>query len=150
MMTAIRKAMPADADTLCDLYANHLTPNPPDEPQDMAGWREKIARFAENPQYYLLVGEADGHVVSSVTLIVIENLTHNMRPYAIIENVVTHADFRGRHYASQLMDKASGIARGMGCYKIMLMTGSKLEGILNFYENCGFNKHDKTGFIKWL
>ena len=149
-MLNIRTATPEDAEALHDLYHNHLTSNPPVEPQDMTVWREKLARFEKAPLYHLLVGEADGLVVSSATLIVIENLTHNMRPYSVIENVVTHADHRGKHYATELMSRASEIARELDCYKIMLMTGSKKESTLNFYVNCGFNKDDKTGFVKWL
>ena len=149
-MLNIRKAAPTDAEALHDLYRNHLTANPPPEPQDMAVWREKIARFADNPLHNILVGEVDGKVVSAVTLIIIENLTHNQRPYSLIENVVTHADYRGRHYATALMNRASEIATENGCYKTMLLTGSKKDSILNFYENCGFNRNDKTAFIKWL
>lgn len=150
MMLVIRKARSADAEALHDLYFNHLTAYPPKEAQDMNTWREKLTRFEDNPLYYLLVGEVNGRVVSSVTLVVIENLTHNLRPYALIENVVTHADYRGKHFATQLMNKASDIAANMGCYKVMLLTGSKRDSTLRFYENCGFNKNDKTGFIKKL
>lgn len=149
-MPIIRKAMPIDAEALHELYFNHLTVNPPEELQDINVWRDKLYLFANNPLYHLLVAEDRGQVVSSVTLIIIENLTHNMRPYAVIENVVTHSDYRGRHYATNLMNKASEIAAEHGCYKIMLLTGSKRESTLSFYENCGFNKNDKTAFIKWL
>ena len=87
---------------------------------------------------------------SSVTVIVIKNLPRNLRPYAVIENVVTHCDFQNRGFASALMDSASEIAKDSGCYKIMLLTGSKKESTLRFYERCGFNSNDKTAFIKWL
>jgi len=53
-MIKIRQAAPADAEVLQELYFNHLTKYPPVEPQDMEVWRNKIARFAENPLYYLL------------------------------------------------------------------------------------------------
>ena len=149
-MLIIRKATPADAEALHDLYFNHLTANPPAETQDMAVWREKLSRFGTDPFYHLLVGEIDGQVISSVTLIIIENLTHNLRPYAVIENVVTHAAHRSKHYATELMNRASDIASELGCYKIMLMTGSKEGRTLRFYENCGYNMNDKTAFIKWL
>ena len=146
----IRKATPADADALHELYQNHLTTSPPVEPQDMVEWQKKLTRFLADPFYNLLVGEIDGQVVSSVTLIIIENLTHNVRPYSVIENVVTHADYRNKHYATELMNKASEIAAEHNCYKIMLMTGSKKESTLGFYQNCGYNMNDKTAFIKWL
>ena len=149
-MLTIRGATSGDAGALLDLYMSHLTDHPPKEPQDMAVWRRMLDGFEADPRYHLLVGETDGKVVSSVTLVVIDNLTHNVRPYALIENVVTHSAYRGRGYATELMDRACEIAAGMGCYKIMLLTGSKKETTLRFYENCGFNMNDKTAFIKWL
>ena len=57
---------------------------------------KKLARFAGDPRYHLLVGEADSAVISTVTLVIVENLTHGMRPYALIENVVTHRAHRGK------------------------------------------------------
>jgi len=145
----IRKATLADAEVLQYLYHNHLTQHPPKEPKDIALWREKIARFEASPTYHLLVGEIQNRIISSVTLVIIENLTRNLAPYAVIENVVTHKDFRGKGYASIIMKKADEIAAAFGCYKTMLMTGAKTESTLRFYENCGFNDKDKTGFIKW-
>ena len=146
----IRKATSADAEALHELYFNHITDNPPKEQQDMAAWGEKLAKFEKDQFYHLLVGEVDGKIVSSVTVIVIENLTNNLWPYALIENVVTHTDYRGRHFAATLMNRAVEIAAEFGCYKVMLLTGSKKESTLRFYENCGFNRKDKTAFIKWL
>ena len=149
-MLIIRRAAASDAVALHDLYHNHLTQNPPKEPQSMADWRDKIARFSVNPLYHILVGEIENRIVSSVTIIIIENLTHNQRPYAIIENVVTHENFRGRQYATALMRKAEEIAKSQHCYKIMLLTGAKAPSTLLFYEHCGYNMKDKTAFIQWL
>ena len=149
-MEAIRKAQPTDAEALQELYMHHLTAYPPAEHQDTGKWADLLRRFAENENYHILVLEADSVVVSSVTLVIIENLTHNMRPYAVIENVVTHAQFRGKHFATRLLGEASRIASERGCYKIMLMTGSKRDSTLRFYENAGFDRHSKTAFQKRL
>lgn len=81
---------------------------------------------------------------------VILNLTRNARPYALIENVVTHPDYRKRGLASQCLNYAKQIARQADCYKIMLLTGAKDEATLNFYRKAGFNSSDKTAFIQWL
>ena len=70
-MLVCRKATPDDAEALHGLYFDHLTANPPKEPQDMATWREKLARFEKDPCYHLLVGEIDGQIVSSVTLVIV-------------------------------------------------------------------------------
>jgi GNAT superfamily N-acetyltransferase len=146
----IRKAGIPDLDALLDLYCNHLAATPPPAPPDRQAALLTLRRIVEDSGYHILAGEEDGKVVSSVTLVVIKNLTHDSRPYSIIENVVTHEDYRGRGYASALMEKASEIASEAGCYKIMLLTGSKNESTLTFYERCGFNRRDKTGFIKWI
>ena len=149
-MLNIREVLLDDVNDLCELYMKHLTQYPPEEPQDIIKWSALLKKLIENPDYHLLVGEVDGKIVSSVTLVVIRNLTHNLRPYSVIENVVTHSDFRNRGYASALIENASGIARESACYKITLMTGSKRESTLRFYARCGFNMHDKTAFLKKL
>jgi len=152
-MLTIREAVLNDLNYIYDLYTNHLTKSPkapPENMRDINKWSDLLEKLIADSDYYLLVGEVDGNVVSSVTIIIIKNLTHNLRPYALIENVVTHESFRNKGYASALIDYACEIAKNNGCYKVMLMTGSKKESTLKFYENCGFNRNDKTGFIKWL
>lgn len=32
----------------------------------------------------------------------------------------------------------------------MLLTGSKKESTLNFYERAGYNRNDKAAFIQWI
>lgn len=94
--------------------------------------------------------EVDGQIVSSCVCVIVPNLTRNVRPYAWIENVVTHERYRGKGYASQCLEYAKTIAEQRGCYKIMLMTGSKKAETLHFYEQAGYNSRDKTAFIRWL
>jgi len=62
-----------------------------------------------------------------------------------IENVVTHADHRRHGYAGAVIGHAIADAWNAGCYKVMLLTGSKNPATLRFYENCGFVQ-DKTGY----
>lgn len=149
-MLEIREAARGDAEGLRELYLEHLTQSLPKQRGSPAEWATLLDVFAEDPDYHLLVGEANGKIVSSVTLVVIRNLTHGMRPYAVVENVVTHADYRGRGYAAALMEEATSLAKAAGCYKMMLMTGSKEDGTLRFYEECGFDRRLKTAFLKKL
>jgi GNAT superfamily N-acetyltransferase len=67
-----------------------------------------------------------------------------------VENVVTDEGYRGKGYATALLHAAREVARGENCYKIMLMTASKLDSTLRFYERAGYNRQDKTAFIQWL
>ncbi|MGI5899464.1 MAG: GNAT family N-acetyltransferase [Christensenellales bacterium] len=146
----IRKARATDAEALHQLYSRHLAQSPPPEKDDMAKRRQLIEGFYADENYHLLVGEIDGNVVSSVTVVVVNNLTHGLRPYAVIENVVTHSGFRGRGFASRLLGRACVIAKERNCYKAMLMTGAKDEATLRFYERAGFTRETKTAFDKRL
>lgn len=146
----IRKAQGKDARDLKVLYFEHLTHYPPKEEQDMRQWEDILDRFEKDDKMYLLVAEEDGRVVSSVQMAIIESLTHNVRPFAIIENVVTHSAFRNRGYASALLERASEIARELGCYRISLETGSNRESTLNFYRNNGFEIDAKHACLKRL
>lgn len=100
--------------------------------------------------HHIIVKETDGKIVSSCVCVIIPNLTRNVRPYAFVENVVTHSDYRGKGYATECLNFAGDIARSMNCYKMMLLTGSKNEATLNFYGNAGYNSTDKTAFVQWL
>lgn len=73
-----------------------------------------------------------------------------VRPFAVIENVVTHADYRNKGYASALLEKASEIAREHRCYKAFLETGSNKESTLNFYKRNGFEIDKKHSCLKRL
>ena len=134
----IRKAKSTDAEDLKVLYFEYLTAYPPTEEQDMDVWANLLDKFERDENMYLLVVEENEKVVSSVQMAIIESLTHNIRPFAVIENVVTHIDYRNKGYASALLDKASEIAKERRCYKVFLETGSNKESTLNFYRNNGF------------
>ena len=88
----------------------------------------------------------DDKLVATCEMIVVPNLTQGGRPYALIENVVTHAEYRRRGYATAVLKHALASAWERNCYKVLLMTGSKNEETLRFYENAGFQRGDKTGF----
>ena len=104
----------------------------------------------QDPNHHLIVNEVDGRIVSSCVCVIIPNLTRNVRPYAFVENVVTHEGYRGNGYAGECLDYAKRIAEKENCYKMMLLSGSKKPATLRFYEKSGYNSSDKTAFIQWL
>jgi len=101
----------------------------------------------DDPKLYCLVGEWEGQLIASCILTIIPNLTRGARPYGLIENVVTHAEYRHRGIGTKLLRYALQLAWEKNCYKVMLLTGSKREETLRFYEQAGFRKGIKTGFI---
>ena len=143
----IREAAETDLEALLALYTQlHGNAMPEDSPALRALWR----RIMDDPGHHIIVAEEDGVIVSSCVVVVIPNLTHGQRPYALVENVVTHEDYRRRGLATACLDYAREIAVRENCYKIMLLTGSKDDATLRFYEQAGYNRRDKTPFIQWL
>jgi len=106
--------------------------------------------IVSNPMQTVLLGVLDGKAVSTCVVVLVANLTHNQRPYAIVENVVTRPEARGSGYATAVLDAARDIARAHHCYKISLMTGTKKDSTMNFYRRAGYNSADKTAFVQWL
>ena len=91
--------------------------------------------------------EESGRIVSTCYLNIIPNLTRSSRSYAVIENVVTDQAFRGSGYGKRIIQHAIDYAWQMGCYKVMLMTGSKEESTHAFYRACGFDGDEKQAYI---
>ena len=145
----IREIRPDELDALLALYDPHLHAEDaplPDRAALATLWSEIVA----NPLLHYLVAEIGGQLIASCTLAITPNLTRGARPYGLIENVVTHDDFRRRGIATAVLGRALDIARERGCYKVMLLTGKKDPGVLRFYEKAGFSRDAKTGFVaRW-
>jgi GNAT superfamily N-acetyltransferase len=86
-------------------------------------------------------------LVSTCTLALIPNLTRGLRSYGVIENVVTDPAYRNQGLGTRVLRFALSEAWREGCYKVMLSTGSKQECTLRFYEQAGFRRGVKTGFV---
>jgi GNAT superfamily N-acetyltransferase len=138
----IRPAAQGDLPALLALY-RHLNADDPEIAPDIA--TERFAEITGRPGMTVMIGVSGETLTSSVTLVVIPNLTRSGAPYALIENVVTNAEHRKRGHARALIANAFERAWSSGCYKVMLLTGSKEQSTLKFYEGCGFTQN-KTGF----
>ncbi|MCR5599599.1 MAG: GNAT family N-acetyltransferase [Ruminococcus sp.] len=100
--------------------------------------------------HHIIVAEEDGMIVSTCVCLIIPNLTRGQRPFALVENVVTHPDFRGKGLATACLNFAKDIALSENCTRLMLMTGSKEKSTLDMYEKAGYDPNDKKGFVQWL
>ena len=143
----VREAEREDLKGILELYLCLHETSIPRQSEHLAHTWEQIL---QDENHHLIVNEMEGKIVSSCVCVIIPNLTRNVRPYAFIENVVTHTDFRGRGLAAECLDHAKEIAQKNGCYKMMLLTGSHDEKTLDFYKRAGYNSVDKTAFIQWL
>lgn len=143
----VREAEKGELKELLELYLDlHEDSVPPIDDRALGVWQ----KIMDDDDHHIIVNIQGGRIVSSCVCVIIPNLTRGIRPYAFIENVVTHKDHRGNGFASECLDFARDIAKRENCYKMMLLTGSKSESTLNFYKRAGYNCTDKTAFIMWL
>ena len=143
----VREAVKKDLDELLHLYLFLHEKDIPEQSQHLQNvWNEIIS----DKNHHIIVNVVDEKIISSCVCVIIPNLTRNVRPYAFVENVVTHLECRGKGYATECLNYAREIAKNQNCYKMMLLTSSKEQKTLDFYENAGYNSADKTAFIQWL
>lgn len=143
----IREIKVQDLESLLQLYLHlHEISVPEESTYRTSLWN----RILNDPDYHIIVAEEDEKIVSSCVCVIVPNLTHSLRPYALIENVVTDAAYRNRGLASACLARAKEIAIQANCYKLMLMTGSKEQKTLDFYAHAGYSSLDKTAFVQWL
>lgn len=143
----IREITKDDLGGLLSLYTQlHNNPLPEQSEELEKLWQQIV----EDKHQHIIVAEEDGKIVSSCALLVVPNLTHSQRPYALVENVITDDKYRKQGLAAACLNFAKGIAESSNCYKIMLLSGSKQEAAHRLYEQLGYNKNDKTAFIQWL
>lgn len=143
----IREITEKDYNGLMTLYMQlHDNPMLEETEYFMALWK----RILHDKDHHIIVAEEDGKIISSCVCVIIPNLTHSGQPYAFVENVITDKEYRRQGLAAACLNYAREIALKENCYKLMLLTGSKEEGTLNFYRKAGYNSEDKTAFIQWL
>jgi GNAT superfamily N-acetyltransferase len=138
----IRPATESDLGSLQGLY-RHL--NPGDSVLDIEEARRILDRLSHYAGSVVLLGMCDGTIATTCTLVVVPNLTRGGAPYSLVENVITDPRFRERGFGKAILTEALSLAWEQGCYKVMLLTGSKDPATLRFYGDVGFEQ-SKTGF----
>ncbi len=87
----IREITESDLDGLLRLYMQlHDNPFPEKDNKVMGIWKSIL----RDKDYHVIVAEEDGMIVSSCVCVIVPNLTHGQRPYALIENVITDKEHR--------------------------------------------------------
>ena len=110
--------------------------------------RTKILEIAASGYIKVFGYECAGRIIGMCTVGRIEGLSKGCRPFAVIENVVVDAAMHRKGVGTQLVRHAMAQAEQWNCYKVVLESGTKDEGKLGFYEQCGLTRGEKTAFIK--
>ena len=111
----IREANKNDLEEILNLY---LYLHEKSVPKDSEQLRKTWDSIINDANHHLIVCEIDGKIVASCVCVIIPNLTRNVRPYAFVENVVTHGEYRKKGYATDSLNFAKQIAEKNNCYKM--------------------------------
>lgn len=146
-MITIREAGAGDLDELLRLYSFLYGDSVLKKDKGtVSTWN----RMLTDQFYHIIVAEEDKKIVSTCMVVIIQNLSFEHRPYAIIDNIVTHSEYRAQGLATACLQEAKSIAEKAGCFKITLSTSSRLPSTHRFYEKLGYNKEGLTAFSQWL
>lgn len=141
----IRKVKKSELNALLDLYSHmHDQDDPlPGKNKIISVWDE----IQTDPKIHYFVLECESQIVSSCHLVIVPNLSRGSRPYGLIENVVTHTEYRKKGFGSSILRHTLAFAWQNGCYKVMLLTGRLNDSVFRFYESVGFSRQGKQAFI---
>jgi GNAT superfamily N-acetyltransferase len=138
----VRDATEADLPRLLELL-DQLPLSPDAEHEDLSSpvadyHRAAFREIAGNPRHRLLVVETGGRIVGTAVVMVLPNLSHRGRPWAVVENVVVAEAERGKRYGELLMQRARELAQAAACYKLTLTSNKERDDAHRFYQRLGF------------
>jgi glucosamine-phosphate N-acetyltransferase len=108
--------------------------------QDILRAKKILHQMLSNEVYNIIVAaKNDGEIIGMTTLLIEQKLIHDGGKVGHIEDVVTRKGFEGMGVASAVINKALGIAKETGCYKVILDCSEKN---VPFYEKLNFKKHE--------
>jgi GNAT superfamily N-acetyltransferase len=103
-------------------------------------------RLIHHPGTWIMATEQASEVLSMATMHVLPNMTYDMRPYVLVENVATRAAHQGRGLGRLVMDAVAQKAWSENAFKIMLLT-NQARGARGFYEHLGYVADEKHGMV---
>jgi GNAT superfamily N-acetyltransferase len=134
----IRRARQTDLEALIALLQQLSLDDPREDPGALAAYEAAFAEIDADPRQTLLVAVDGARILGTAAFILVPNLSHAGRPYAIVEDVVVDAQHRSKGFGEGLMRRAIEMAREAGCYKLVLTSNRRRSDAHRFYERLGF------------
>jgi GNAT superfamily N-acetyltransferase len=98
-------------------------------------------RMHSYPNYTIYVTVAEGKVIGTFSLLIMDNLAHMGAPSGIVEDVAVHSSWRGQGIGKQMMHFAMQQCQKAGCYKLVLSSNLRRDRAHKFYDELGFQRH---------
>jgi ribosomal protein S18 acetylase RimI-like enzyme len=134
----IRPAAANDLDGLLSLYQELAEDSPVKMPAHSSQSRLVLKTILDDPVRHLHVAVTSTRIVGTADLLVVTNLTHQARPWAVIENVIVTASARRQGIGAALLQHLVQIASSAGCYKVQLHSGKQRAQAHDLYKKIGF------------
>lgn len=134
----VREAEQRDLEQLLGLYRELAEGDAARAPVAADASRGVFTAIASDRTRHLCVATDGDDVVGAAELIVVANLTHRARPWAVIENVIVSQAIRGNGAGTALIQHLIDIARASGCYKVQLHSGKQRSDAHRLYRRVGF------------
>ena len=143
-----REIKDSELDLLLEFYQLHLF-DVKDEPLASQDIVKQIWNTIQTNENFAALGVFDKNILmASCSITIVPNLTRGCRPYALIENIATHRQYRREGYGKANLLYAADYAKERGCYKAMFMTGHLNTKVEKFSKASGFDAGEKKAYIK--
>jgi GNAT superfamily N-acetyltransferase len=142
-MPTVRLALEGDLASLLELFAvsevsDHVQPLE----RARAIWAETLASDATD----VFVAVEGERVAATCMLITVPNLLRGGRRLGVLENVVSHPDFRGGGYGRAVVEAALHAAWDKDCFHVLMQSGRAAENVHKFYKDVGFIPGLRTAY----
>ena len=145
-LCTIQLATEADLPAILALYAEAGFGNV--ATMDLARARAILARMGRYPDYRLYVATEPGDSqVGTYALLIMDNIAHDGRPLAIVEQVVVTRKRQGLGIGKAMMHHAMAKARETNCYKLQLSSHTRFHNAHAFYDGLGFIRHGYSFYV---
>ncbi|KFI58670.1 GNAT family N-acetyltransferase [Bifidobacterium gallicum] len=131
----IREATTADIKDMLRLYAQ-LRNRP--IPQVSEGISSTWQSILADPNHHVIVYEQSDEIISSCICLIIPDLTHGLRPKAIIMNLITDERYRRQGFGSACMGFAQNLAFREGCAEVEVHIPNDRHILYEFMLSIGY------------
>jgi len=141
---------PAKRNDLSAILALMVDIETDDQVLDLPAAEAIFERMQSYPNYIIYVTVAEGKVIGTFSLLIMDNLAHLGAPSGIVEDVVVHSSWRGQGIGKQMMQFAMQQCQKAGCYKMALSSNLIREQAHRFYDQLGFQQHGYSFIVPMI
>ena len=142
-MPTVRLALEGDLESLMELFAASEVS---DHAQPIERAREIWAETITGDATDVFVAVEGERVAATCMLITVPNLLRGGRRLGVLENVVSHPDFRHGGFGRAVVEAALQAAWDKDCFHVLMQSGRQDPAVHRFYQALGFIPGLRTAY----